>query len=182
MRSLIAALLVLSWLPGPVAAQSMAEAARKEAERREKNKKAGVKAKAYGDADLPSSGTPPAAGGVDKPPAATLAPEPSTPRSESGADDEAEQRRQDETRWRARVAEATAKRDQAKAFYDWASTLSLAQGEVYVDNNDRVVVNGIDDLRAKIAKAKARWDAAEEALARLLEEARRAGVPPGWLR
>jgi hypothetical protein len=176
MRAAIVALLVLSWFPGPVAAQSMAEAARKEAERREKNKKAGVKAKAYGDADLSSSGTGPAAGGADKPPAA----DPSTARSESDA--ESEQRRQDEIRWRARVAEATARRDQAKAVYEEMSKLSLAQGEVYVDDNNKVIVSGVGDLRAKIARAKARSEAAEEALQGLLEEARRAGVPPGWLR
>jgi hypothetical protein len=183
MRSILVALLVLGWLAGPARAQSMAEAARKEAARREKNKKAGVKAKAYGDDELAAAGGHPAAGAEKGEPAAPAAEaEASVARTESGGGDDAERRQREEQSWRQRVAEATARRDDAKAFYEWLGTITLAQGDYVVNDKDRVVIKGIDDLRAKIAAAKSRWEAAEKALADLLEEARRAGVPPGWLR
>jgi hypothetical protein len=47
---------------------------------------------------------------------------------------------------------------------------------------DRIVMDSVQANRAILEKAKARLDAAEAALTRFEEDARRAGVPPGWLR
>jgi hypothetical protein len=44
------------------------------------------------------------------------------------------------------------------------------------------VITSIEQLQGKTAAAKKAVEAAERALVNLEEEARRAGVPPGWLR
>jgi hypothetical protein len=180
MRSTLAALILGLSLPGLALGQSMGEVARKEAERREKNKKAGVKAKAYGDQDLSSGGSRPAPSPVPSA-AAPVGAEPASA-SSSAPVDESEQRRLAEASWRQRVTELTVRRDKAKAIHEELSKLSLVQGEMYVDEQNRPVITSLADLRAKLARAKADWDAAEQALERLHEEARRANVPPGWLR
>jgi hypothetical protein len=185
MRARAAFILLCLSLPGLALGQSLGEAARKEAERREKNRKAGVKAKAYGDQDLQPGGGRPASTGTFSPPgeAASNPPEASAEGSGGGSgEDEADQRREDEARWRERVAEATAKRDRAKAVHEQLNQLWLVDGEQYVDGQGRTVIASLADLRARIARAKVEWDAAEAALEHLHEEARRASVPPGWLR
>jgi hypothetical protein len=45
-----------------------------------------------------------------------------------------------------------------------------------------VVIGSIEQLQGLTARAKADLDEAQEALDDLLQQARRAGVPPGWLR
>jgi hypothetical protein len=55
-------------------------------------------------------------------------------------------------------------------------------GYEYVDDKGGPVVRTIEELRSPTAAAKARCDAAQAARDQLLEEARRARVPPGWLR
>jgi hypothetical protein len=178
MRIVVAVL--LTCLPSLAAGQSLGEAARKEAERREKNKKAGVKAKSYTDQDLPSSGAKPPTGADGEPtaPPDTIPPAPAS----SEVEDESDSRAQAEAGWRERLADLTAQRDKAKAIHEELSKLWLVEGEQYVDDKGRVVIASLGDLRAKIARAKERWDAAEKAIADLHEEARRAGIPPGWLR
>jgi hypothetical protein len=44
------------------------------------------------------------------------------------------------------------------------------------------VIHSIEDRQKLTADARAELEAAEKALADVLEEARRANVPPGWLR
>ena len=180
MRSTLGALILGLSLPSLALGQSMAEAARKEAERREKNKKAGIKAKSYSDQDLPSSSQP--APSPDPGAAAPAATAEVSPASSEGVVDESEQRRVAEANWRRRLAQLTVRRDEAKAAYDELSKLSMVEGEMFVDEQNRPVIVNLDDLRAKLAKAKAAWDAAEKAIENLHEEARRASVPPGWLR
>ena len=178
MRIVVAGLLLC--LPSLAAGQSLGEAARKEAERREKNKKAGVKAKSYTDQDLPASATKPPAGAEGQPAAPPATMPPASASSE--VEDESDGRRQAEAQWRERLADLTAQRAKAKAIHEELSQLWLVDGEQYVDDKGRVVIASLGDLRAKIARAKERWDAAEKAIADLHEEARRAGIPPGWLR
>src|SRR5215510_11846692 len=131
-------------VPSLAVGQSMGEAARQEAERREKNKKSGVKAKAYGDEDLksahpPSQGTYNNGSGEATSPSAS--PSPEAPAAGSAeVPDESARRAQQEAEWRKRVAEATARRDKAKAFYDKISKMSLAPGEWFEDEKGRVVV------------------------------------------
>ena len=60
--------------------------------------------------------------------------------------------------------------------------MHLVPGYEYVDSSGRTVIRSIEELQGLTARAKAEREAAEKALEDLLEEARRANVPPGWLR
>jgi F0F1-type ATP synthase membrane subunit b/b' len=51
-----------------------------------------------------------------------------------------------------------------------------------VDDNGNVIVETLDQLRALVAEASRELIDAEKAAADLEEQARRAGVPPGWRR
>jgi hypothetical protein len=60
-------------------------------------------------------------------------------------------------------------------------SFGLEDNEVF-DAHGQVLYRSLGDLQQATARAKAERDAAQRALEDLLEEARRAGVPPGWLR
>jgi len=60
--------------------------------------------------------------------------------------------------------------------------MNLVPGYEYQDGKGRTVIGSVEELQRMTAAAKAELDAAEKALADLRERARRAGVPPGWLR
>jgi hypothetical protein len=169
-----ASLVLAVLLPGLVGAQSLGEAARKEAERRRRNKEAGVKARVFSDADAPRPD--PSA----SPSAAPAAPTPA-PETPSGPDASEERARQEQM-WRSRKAEAVARRDEAKRKYDYVKELYLAPTESYVDERGRTLIGSPQELQGMVARAKAEWDAAEKALVDLEEDARRAGALPGWLR
>lgn len=144
----------------PVAAQdSMAEAARRERERR---KAASGTARRYTDADLS------AVGGSR---AAAPTPEPS-PRVPAEAASAAEpDRRVEEARWRARFAEARARLKEAEArAFETVVEPVLAPNGVYVPMRVMKPVE-TEELRR-----------AREALSELEEELRRSGGPPGWAR
>jgi hypothetical protein len=181
--------LVLALLPAPGSAQSLGAAARKEEERRQKNKEKGVKAPLFDDSKIAkkdaASPTPAASPGTAAAGAAPAAPVPATPETSyesGGSDAEAEQRKRQEEMWRSRMIQARARRDTAKRKYDYVSELSLSAGESYVDDDGRVVIRDLDHLREMIAKARAEYEAAEQAIVDLEDSARRAGALPGWLR
>jgi len=170
-------------LPAPASPQSLGAAARKEAERRQKNKEKGVKAPLFDDSRIPKKEPAPAASPgtatADTPPAAPAAAASSEP---SLDDAEAEQRRKQEEMWRGRMTAARARRDETKKAYDYLNSLVLGPGEYYVDDKGQVIVRDVEQLRQMIAEAKAQWDAAEKAIGDLEDSARRAGALPGWLR
>ena len=56
------------------------------------------------------------------------------------------------------------------------------EGVQLVDENGNVVVRSLDDLRRFVGQANQELADAERALKTVEEEARREGVPPGWLR
>lgn len=174
--------LVLALLPVPGAAQSLGAAARKEEERRQRNKEKGVKAPLFDDSKItkkdpaaPAPAAPPGATGVAAPaPAGSPAPD--------GSDLESEQRKQQEEMWRGRMTAARARRDEAKKRHDYLNSLWLGPNEYYVDDRGQVLVRDVEHLRQLIAQAKSEWDAAEKAIGDLEDSARRAGALPGWLR
>jgi hypothetical protein len=174
--------LVLALLPAPGSAQSLGAAARKEEERRQKNKEKGVKAPLFDDARIakkePASPAPAASPGT----AAAAPAAPADSNESSLGDAEEEQRRQQEAMWRSRMTAARARRDEAKKRYDYLNSLFLGPNEYFVDDKGKVLVRDIDHLRQLIAQAKTEWDAAEKAIVDLEDSARRAGALPGWLR
>jgi hypothetical protein len=172
-------LVLLLALPSLAAGQSLADVARKEAERRKKNKEAGIKAPVFTDADKPRTEEGAAAKPSESPSPPTVPPATTT---ESSGRNEADERAQKEQMWRSRKAAAVARRDEAKRSYERLNELWLAPGETYVDDQGRTVIRDLEQLRGMIARAKAEWDAAEKAIVDLEEDARRAGALPGWLR
>ncbi len=58
----------------------------------------------------------------------------------------------------------------------------MVPGDIMVDEKDRPVITTVEKLQGMTIAAKKAWDAAQKGLANLEEEARKAGVPPVWLR
>lgn len=184
-------------VPLVVAGQGLGDASKKEKARREQGKAPGTKTYTQEDlATLPPVANEPASSaeepaeaplagapaltreGPARPPAA--AGEPIFQEETSGAGQSA--RRSDESLWRGRVAQAKARVERARRKHQTLAGLNLVPGYEYVDERGRTVIGSVEQLQGMTAAAKADLDAAEKALADILEEARRAGVPPGWLR
>ena len=94
------------------------------------------------------------------------------PPSLNSSDPEAEKRAQDEKTWRARAAAARERVELARKKYE-----TLAPMNVAPDRPGEYI-----DFEGMKAAAKAEYEVAQKALDDLHEEARRANVPPGWLR
>lgn len=109
-------------------------------------------------------------------------PVPSSGTTSASVEDESAARVRAEEMWRTRVAEARAEVDRARRAHETLSGMNLVPGYEYVDAKGRTVIGSVGELQQLTAAAKARRDAAEKALDDLLEQARRANVPPGWLR
>jgi hypothetical protein len=163
--------------------QSLADAARKEAERRKEVK---VPAKVITNKDL---GAPSTSSGAAEP----AKPEPSPKdaddktKNADGADkakDDATPK--DEKYWRDRTKALQAALDHDQAFADALQVQVNALTTDFVNRDDpaqRTVIGqnkqkALDEL-TRLTKAIADD---KKALADLQEEARKAGVPPGWLR
>jgi hypothetical protein len=184
---LLSLLLVMAMLPIGASAQSLGDAARKEEQRRQKNKEKGVKAPVFDDSKIAKTGAAapaPAASTGTAPSAAPAAASSSHEVSPAPdlADVEAEQRKLQEEMWRGRMTAARTLRDEAQKRHDYLKSLFLGPSEYFVDEKGQVLVRDVEHLRQLIAEAKAKWDAAEQAIRDLEESARRAGALPGWLR
>jgi hypothetical protein len=198
MRSL--ALVLVLTLAGPTCAsaqsQSLAAVAEKEEARRSRVKKA---SRIYTNEDVKSDRRPemPSPGGAADTSTAGQAPssEPSEPSGEQPADPaagdekaptEEEQRDQDEQQWRARITDARTalERNQilVEALQSRVNAL-LADFTARDDPAQRAVIDADrKKALAQLDRVKAEIVAQTKAIADIEEEARRAGVPPGWLR
>jgi hypothetical protein len=177
------------------AAQSLAEVAKQEEARRKAVKTPG---KVYTDKDLPK--TAPATPATTATPASPAAAQPGTPAAGStkegaaqaageAADKEAggqKEPEKDETWWRNRITEARAKLDRTKLLADAMQTRinSLTNDWAARDNPVERQQLALDRARAigELQRLKDEIDAQTKAIADIEEEARQAGVPPGWLR
>lgn len=182
--------------------QSLGDLARKERERREKNKDSGVAAREFSedeifeeddeqaesdDAAVPgesddesdSDGEPSESSATPLPNRIDIEVEPD---QSEHLENESRDRQQEEAEWRNRFHNARERvkvaREQ-KAVWDG---VHYVEGISLVDQNGNVVVDSLDDLRRYVGEANQELTDAEQALKRLEEEARRSGVPPGWLR
>ena len=199
MRSKIASLLTLCVFVSVCAApQSLGELARKERERREKNKDNGVTAREYSESEVfgedEDDGDDNDAGiegetESDAPgePASTsplparidIAVEPDDSKS---IEEESRGRKQQEAEWRNRFRDARERVVLAREQKSVWDGVHHVEGVKLVDENGNVVVESLDDLRRLVAQANQELTDAERALKKIEEQARRAGVPPGWLR
>jgi hypothetical protein len=183
-----AACVVLALVPAPAPAQSLGDAARREHARRRRVEASGDKARVITESELSAGRTASAAA-----PKAD-ATRPSAVEDESALRDESEDgsaappsddagRRDQEDMWRGRMLEARNSVEFARRRHEYLSTLVMVPGKYYVDEESgRAVITSTEQLQQLTAEALADRHAAEQALADLEERARRAGVPPGWLR
>jgi hypothetical protein len=164
----------------PLAAQSLGDVARKEEERRKAVAQPG---KVYTNKDLgpvpPPSSPPPEA----KPAEAT---------AEAGKDKNAQPEAKetpvvkDQKYWAERKKTLQGQLDRDQTFSDALQSRINALTTDFVNRSDPAQRAVIDRDRqkalAELANLKKQIDDDKKALAGLEEEARRAGVPPGWLR
>ena len=185
MTRLVVLLVLFSWMVPTVApAQSLAEVAKQEEARRKAVKEAG---KVYTNTDLRpdiSKGEP--AAQADKP-----APADGAKPSADGKDASADKKKTDEpvkdqAYWSGRIGEARSALDRSKIFADALQSRLNSLAADFVNRDDPAQRSQIELERQRAASELARVtkEIAEhtKAITDIEEEARKAGVPPGWLR
>ena len=173
-------------------AQSLAEVARAEAARR---KALGtVPSKTYTNDDLRGNGTPPPAADVDTAAPAAPAPQPGAatpaaaqqPETAAPKPPPAPEPPKDEKYWRSRIAAARDALQRSQAFHDalqshinglWAEFTAMGDPfqRAVIEKKRFEAIAEQDRVKADIALQT-------KAIAAIEDEARRASVPPGWLR
>ena len=92
----------------------------------------------------------------------------------------------DEAYWRSRIAEADASRARAALMADALQNRADGLWAQFTAIDDparqRAVERQRNDALEALETARVELEAAERTIAQIREEARRAGVPPGWLR
>jgi hypothetical protein len=155
---------------------SLAELAQKEQERRKTLK--GTVGKVYSDKDLPKAATPPIASTVPATPTVVQA---ENKPAESKANDQ-----KDETWWRNRMLQAREAQRRAESFA--AALQSQINGLTtdVVNRDDPYQRAKLSDDRLKalseLQRVTGEIEQVKKDIADIEEEARRANVPPGWLR
>ena len=157
---------------------SLVDLAKKEQERRKTLKGGG--AKVYSDKDLPKAAAPAVASTVPSTPAPTaIAPEQKP--AEAKPDDQ-----KDEAWWRARMAQAREAQRRAEAFAEALQSRINALSTDVVNRDDPYQRAKIADDRlkalAELQRVTGEIEQSKKDIADIEEEARRANVPPGWLR
>lgn len=199
MRAIV--LCVVAVLVGGVAsAQSLAEVARQEQERR---KRITTPSRLYTDKDVKPhrpAAPPPAQGGAVQPPGAVQssapaqdapaspladgAQPPPAPDTPQPSDEEARATKEQE--WRQRMAAARSDLERSRMFAEaLQSRINALTNDFYARDDPAqrsVIETDRQKALAEIERVKKEVQEKTKALADLEEEARRAGVPPGWLR
>jgi hypothetical protein len=163
-----------------VSAQTLGEVARKEQERRKESKPS---AKVYTNKDLGPGGTaaapPPApAEGAQATPGAA----PETKKAETDKEDPTKT----EDYWRDRMAAATAELDRNEVLLEALQSRVNALATDFVNRDDpaqrAVIANNRQRALEEMAVTRDKVQKLKQQIADIEEEARKAGVPPGWLR
>jgi hypothetical protein len=170
---------------GGVMAQSLGDVARKEEERRKSVKDPG---KVYTNKDLstsPASSAPAPSASEATPAAAGASPKPASPPAAGDKPAEAAPVK-DQTYWSNRMKGL---REQLERDETYVAALqnrvsSLTADFVNRDDPAQRATIGADRQKAasELERLTKQIEAGKKAIADLEEEARRAGVPPGWLR
>jgi hypothetical protein len=180
------AFLVLAGSAYPVKAQLLGDVARKEEERRKDIK---APAKVYTNKDLGS--VPDAPSGTFSSPtasgsASTEAPKDVTSAKSDDAKDKDKGPTRDQAYWSGRKKDLQSKLDSDQTLADALQSRINALNTDFVNRDDPVQRAGIDRDRQKanseLDRLKKSVQDGKKALSDLDEEARKAGVPAGWLR
>jgi hypothetical protein len=180
-------LLALAGLAGtahPVQAQGLGDVARKEEERRKDIK---APAKVYTNRDLGAVPDGPAPGTVSSSAGTTPAPAPAS--ADAKADDKDKEKstpQKDQAYWSGRKKELSAKLDSDQTLAEAMQTRINVLTADFSSRSDPVQRAGVERDRnralAELDRLHKAVDDGKKALAALDEEARKAGVPAGWLR
>jgi hypothetical protein len=154
--------------------QTLADAAKKEEERRKTLKATG---KTYTNKDLgslpPGSAAPPTA-------------KPAEPADAAAKETEKPGEKKDQAYWAARMNELRTQLQRDQTYVEALQTRVNSLSADFVNRDDpaqrAVLANERQKNIAELERLKAQIEAGKKAIADLEEEARRAGVPPGWLR
>ena len=165
----------------PVCAQSLGDLAKKEAERRKASPPA---VKTYTNEDLkrlpPMN---PEAGGKQDPTKVEDSAKPVAPKGETAKDAEPAK---DEKYWRARITAAKEEVRRNETFKDALQSRINGLSADFVNRDDPAQRAQIADDRqkalAELERVSGEIVKSTKMIADIEEEARRAGVPPGWLR
>jgi hypothetical protein len=189
--TLAAAFLVYCVPPRALAqSPSLGDLARKEQERRKTQKPAG---KTYTNKDLPEGaqkGTAPATGTA---PSQAPAVSPGHATGHEGAAKPAEAPagaeaagKNDEASWRKRISDARENLRRNEVFAEALQTRINSQSTDFVNRDDPYqrakIGEDRDKTLAELGRVKAEIAAGKKLIEDIEEEARKAGVPPGWLR
>jgi hypothetical protein len=181
MKSIVATTLgILFCLSTAALAQSpsLVDLAKKEQERRKTLKETG--AKVYSDKDLPKPAAPAVASTVPYATAPTAVAAEQKP-AEAKPDDQ-----KDEAWWRARIAQAREAQRRAEVFAEALQSRINALSTDVVNRDDPYQRAKIADDRlkaiAELQRVTTEIEQSKKEIADIEEEARRANVPPGWLR
>ena len=178
------AFLALAGSAYPVKAQGLGDVARKEEERRKDIK---APAKVYTNKDLGS--VPDAPSGTFSSPTASGSASTEAPKDAASAkSDEAKDKgpTKDQAYWSGRKKDLQTKLDSDQTLADALQSRINALNTDFVNRDDPVQRAGIDRDRKKanseLDRLKKSVQDGKKALSDLDEEARKAGVPAGWLR
>ncbi len=188
-------LVALSFVASTAAAQSLAEVAKQEEARR---KAVTAPGKVYTDKGLPKAApAAPAAPATTGAPAPGTAAAPAAGATKEGAAQAAgeaagkeaggqQEPEKDETWWRNRITEARAKLERTKLLADAMQTRINSLTNDWAARDNPIERQGLAQDRARaigeLQRLKDEIEAQTKAIADIEEEARQAGVPPGWLR
>jgi hypothetical protein len=185
MRLIAILLAALIWMPAAPSAQGLASVAKKE-EARRKNIKA--PAKVYTNEDLKADIT----ASVVPPPSNASAAEP-TPSAQvpsvnlpGGKVTEEPGETKDEAYWRGRMAQARSALERLRIFNDALQSRLNALATDIVNRDDPAQRSQLELERqraiAEMDRVKKEMADQTKVIADIEEDARKAGVPPGWLR
>jgi hypothetical protein len=180
-KILVAAVLVSLGVAHVAAAQSLGDIARKEEERRKAIKSSG---KVYTNDKLkpaPQPSAPPAGStgqaSTTSPSTGSVSPEPP---SDAASD------KGDEATWRKRIAAARESLQRSQTFADALQNQLNSLQTDFVNRDDPVQRSAIavnrDKVAAELERVKREVAAHTKAISDIQEDARRAGVPAGWVR
>jgi hypothetical protein len=164
-----------------VGAQSLADVSRREGARRKQIKNP---SRVITNKDLRPSEAPPPPPPQPATQASPAAPEGATPAGSEVSDEE--KRQKDEESWRQRMADARQALDRSQMYLDALQSKINSLWADFTARDDPAQRGAIETERkkalAEFDRVKLEIEANKKAIDDLEEEARRAGVPPGWLR
>lgn len=182
-RHAFAVLVLLAALPAGVRAQGLGDVARQEEDRRKAVKKG--TAKVYTNKDLGSGGSAPASPAPAAP--ATAGTAPATPAAGSApAAPAAPDTAKDQKYWAGRMTELRSQLDRDQTYLDALQSRINALATDFVNRDDPAqrgtIAKDRDRATAELSRLQESMAKTRKAITALEEEARRAGVPAGWLR